>query len=46
MFALQVKLIRNLEFRDAEYKIELDEIEKLFQIEDRNSSGMIQPIIE
>lgn len=42
MLALQVKLIRNLEYRDAEYKIELGEIEKLLQIEDRSGSGMTQ----
>ncbi|XP_057806854.1 probable GTP diphosphokinase CRSH, chloroplastic [Salvia miltiorrhiza] len=34
LFQKQVKLIRNLEYRDGQYKIELDEIEKLLQIED------------
>ncbi|XP_047969040.1 probable GTP diphosphokinase CRSH, chloroplastic [Salvia hispanica] len=42
LFQKQVKLIRNLEYRDGQYKIELDEIERLLQLEDRSSSGMTQ----
>ncbi|XP_042038753.1 probable GTP diphosphokinase CRSH, chloroplastic [Salvia splendens] len=38
LFQKQVKLIRNLEYRDGQYKIELDEIERLL----RSSSGMTQ----
>ncbi|KAH6808273.1 Ca2+-activated RelA/spot-like protein [Perilla frutescens var. frutescens] len=38
LFQKQVELIRNLEYRDAQYKIELDE--KVLQIEDIRSSGM------
>ncbi|KAL1567906.1 GTP diphosphokinase [Salvia divinorum] len=45
LFQKQVKLIRNLEYRDGQYKIELDEIEGLLQLEDKSSSGTTQPTL-